>query len=60
MMALIANIHRDRKKQRRPFKPNDFNPYRDPPPPMTEEQRAAWQARKIAIAESLVANHARR
>lgn len=27
-MALIANVHRDRKKRRRPFFPVDFHPHR--------------------------------
>ena len=26
-MALTAEINRDRKRRRKPFKPDDFNPY---------------------------------
>jgi hypothetical protein len=26
MMALVANCHRDSKRQRKPFSPDDFNP----------------------------------
>lgn len=26
ILALIANIHRDRKKQNKPYKPSDFHP----------------------------------
>ncbi len=28
VMALTAEINRDRKRRRKPFKPDDFNPYR--------------------------------
>jgi hypothetical protein len=27
VMALTAEINRDRKRRRKPFKPDDFNPY---------------------------------
>lgn len=54
LKATLANIHRDRKRRRRPFTPNEFNPYRDPPAPPTPEQIAARQAAKEALAESLV------
>ena len=27
IMALMAEMNRDRKKRRKPFKPDDFNPY---------------------------------
>jgi len=28
LMALLATIHRDPKKHRKPYKPDEFNPYR--------------------------------
>ena len=27
MLALIANVNRDPKKRRRPYRPDEFNPY---------------------------------
>ena len=30
IMALIANVNRDPKQRARPFKPSDFDPYRQP------------------------------
>jgi hypothetical protein len=32
IMALMAEMNRDRKKRRRPFKPEDFNPYAESRP----------------------------
>ena len=32
IMALMAEMNRDRKKRRKPFKPDDFNPYADQKP----------------------------
>lgn len=29
ILALVANVNRDPKKRARPYKPDDFNPYRD-------------------------------
>ena len=29
IMALMAEMNRDRKRRRKPFKPDDFNPYAD-------------------------------
>jgi len=35
LLALVANIHRDRQKKPTPYKPTDFNPYyRRQQPPM--------------------------
>jgi len=28
LMAILATIHRDVKKHRKPYKPDEFNPYR--------------------------------
>ena len=32
IMALMAEMNRDRKRRRRPFKPDDFNPYAEKKP----------------------------
>ena len=32
IMALMAEMNRDRKRHRKPYKPNDFNPYADSKP----------------------------
>jgi hypothetical protein len=32
IMALMAEMNRDRKRRRKPFKPDDFNPYADQKP----------------------------
>ncbi|TWU19845.1 hypothetical protein Poly21_20230 [Allorhodopirellula heiligendammensis] len=43
VMALTAEINRDRKRRRKPFKPDDFNPYtvtRSVPVKATVEQVA--------------------
>lgn len=29
IMALVANVNRDARKRRKPFTPDDFNPYRE-------------------------------
>ncbi len=41
LMALLANCHRNAKKQSRPYSENDFNPYPPPPVELTEAQREA-------------------
>jgi len=44
IMALMAEMNRDRKRRRKPFKPDDFNPYADKKPIIargTVEQAAA-------------------
>ncbi len=44
IMALMAEMNRDRKRRRKPFKPDDFNPYADKKPIVakgTVEQAAA-------------------
>ena len=44
IMALMAEMNRDRKRRRKPFKPDDFNPYADQKPIVargTVEQAAA-------------------
>ena len=44
VMALLAEINRDRKRRRKPFKPDDFNPYvanRSVPVKATVEQAAS-------------------
>jgi len=44
LMALTAEIHRDRKKRGRPFKPAEFNPLTrsiNKPIPTTTEQLSA-------------------
>ena len=44
VMALMAEINRDRKRRRKPFKPDDFNPYtvkRQLPVKTTVEQVAS-------------------
>ncbi len=44
IMALMAEMNRDRKKRRKPFKPDDFNPYAQTHPVVakaTVEQVAA-------------------
>jgi hypothetical protein len=44
VMALMAEMNRDRKKRRKPYKPNDFNPFADQKPVIakgTVEQAAA-------------------
>ena len=44
VMALNAEINRDRKRRRKPFKPDDFNPYtanRSVPVKATVEQVAS-------------------
>ncbi len=43
--AVIANVHRDAKKQPKPYQPTDFMPYWQKPE-MTEDQIAA----KVAAA----------
>ncbi len=37
-MALMAEMNRDRKRRRKPFKPDDFNPY-------AEQSRSLLKAR---------------
>jgi hypothetical protein len=32
IMALMAEMNRDRKKRRKPFRPDDFNPYAEKRP----------------------------
>ena len=32
IMALMAEMNRDRKRRRKPFRPDDFNPYADQKP----------------------------
>ena len=32
IMALMAEMNRDRKRRRKPFKPDDFNPYAEQRP----------------------------
>ncbi len=32
IMALMAEMNRDRKRRRKPFKPDDFNPYAEQKP----------------------------
>jgi hypothetical protein len=44
IMALMAEMNRDRKRRRKPFRPDDFNPYADQKPIVargTVEQAAA-------------------
>ncbi len=44
IMALMAEMNRDRKRRRKPFKPDDFNPYADQKPIVargTAEQAAS-------------------
>jgi len=44
IMALMAEMNRDRKRRRKPFKPDDFNPYAEQKPIVargTVEQAAA-------------------
>lgn len=44
LMALMAEMNRDRKRRRKPFRPDDFNPYADQKPIVargTVEQAAA-------------------
>jgi hypothetical protein len=44
IMALMAEMNRDRKRRRKPFKPDDFNPYSEHRPIVakcTVEQAAA-------------------
>ena len=38
-MALIANCNRDPKRKSSPFAGDDFNPYAEPPPELTEEEK---------------------
>ncbi|MBI1373636.1 MAG: hypothetical protein GC159_12980 [Phycisphaera sp.] len=45
--ALIANVHRDPKKQR-PFTPDDFNPY------ATRKQRTGSSGDAIEVNESTI------
>jgi hypothetical protein len=43
-MALMAEMNRDRKRRRKPFRPDDFNPYAEQKPIVargTVEQAAA-------------------
>ena len=40
-MALLANCHRNAKKQSRAYKEADFNPYPPPQAELTDMQRAA-------------------
>ncbi|MFI4876628.1 MAG: hypothetical protein ACIALR_14860 [Blastopirellula sp. JB062] len=54
LMALTAEINRDRKQRSRSFEPDDFNPYAEPKPkgngiPFTKENRAVL--RKMFNAE---------
>lgn len=45
VMCLVAEIHRDRKRRSRPFKPAEFNPLTsttNKPIPTTVKQLAAW------------------
>ncbi len=35
LLALEANIHRDRKRKPTPYRPSDFNPHRQRPGPAT-------------------------
>ena len=51
-MCLIANLCRTKKQK--PWKPDDFNPIKDPPPPLTPEQIAARQAAREKVIESLI------
>ncbi len=37
IMALMAEMNRDRKRRRKPFKPDDFNPYADKKPMLLAE-----------------------
>jgi hypothetical protein len=32
IMALLAEMNRDRKRRRKPYRPDDFNPYADQKP----------------------------
>ena len=44
IMALMAEMNRDRKRRRKPFRPDDFNPYANQKPIVargTVEQAAA-------------------
>ncbi len=38
IMALMAEMNRDRKRRRKPFKPDDFNPYADKKPIVAAER----------------------
>jgi hypothetical protein len=46
IMALMAEMNRDRKKRRKPFKPDDFNPY-------TVKRPAVVRASVAQVAEIL-------
>ena len=50
IMALMAEMNRDRKRRRKPFRPDDFNPYADQKPIIargTVEQAAAMLGAKF-------------
>ncbi len=61
-MALMAEMNRDRKRRRKPFKPDDFNPYAEQKPIVargTVEQAAAmlganFQPKNVRVAMSQV------
>ena len=39
LAAIGANPHRDPKKRKEPFRPEDFNPFRNGPPPKPEKTK---------------------
>ena len=50
VMAMLAEIHRDRRRRRRPFSPTEFNPLRQKvsrPIPVTVSQLAIMLGRPL-------------
>jgi hypothetical protein len=54
LKATFLEIHRNRKKRSKPFTADEFNPFRDPPEPLSEEDKAKMQAARVAYVESFV------
>jgi hypothetical protein len=54
LKATLLEIHRNRKKRSKPFTAAEFNPFREPPEPLSDEDKAKMQAARVAFIESLV------
>lgn len=48
LLCLLANAHRDPQKRRRPFAPDDFNPYPQPLPRHALAPRRTIDAGQLA------------